>query len=109
MTLPRILNDTVLHSSTVLNPSADISKTQFLVATQGTYDVYSRTVTTSNVRLASVAAKSFWATLDGPVAAGLCATSPQGEPSVAYDWNADRWVVSEAAYAVDQSNNPTGP
>ena len=92
---PRIYMDT-FNAPSVVNASSDIGLAQFLEATNGRFDVYSRT--SSIPLLADVTNTSFWSGLDGSDAAGLCATNPQGEPSVAYDRAADRWVISEAAY-----------
>jgi uncharacterized repeat protein (TIGR01451 family) len=106
-----IANDRALTDPDVLNPSGDMGKTQFLVGDHDGYAVFSRTwVAIGGAALAYVSRTSFWAGLGSnvPDAAGLCATNPQGEPSVAYDWNADRWVVTEAAYKLDGNNNPTG-
>ena len=104
----RKLSNAAIADSTVANPSADISRTQFVYGRNGVYSVLSRTWVGGGLSLGGVTNKSFWSGLTGPDAAGLCATNPQGEPSVTYDWNADRWVISEAAYALDGSNNPTG-
>lgn len=92
---PRIYMDT-FNDPSVANASSDIGLTQFVVAKNGRFDVYSRT--SGIPLLADVTNTGFWSELDGPDAAGLCADHPQGEPSVAYDRAADRWVVSEAAY-----------
>jgi hypothetical protein len=110
----RIANDIATTDPSVMNPSADIGKTQYVAAHNGGYVIYSRTWMSGGTPggsppLASVSNTSLWSGFrDVPDAAGLCATDPQGEPSVAYDWSADRWVVSEAAYALDGSGNPTG-
>ncbi|HEX4678939.1 MAG TPA: hypothetical protein VH210_07020 [Gaiellaceae bacterium] len=111
-TLPfNVYNDLAVTDPSILNPSSDIGKTQYLVGDHDGYAVFSRTWVANGGRTLAFATRTtFWAGI-GPAmdAAGLCATSPQGEPSVAYDWQADSWVVSEAAYAVDSNNNPTGP
>ena len=95
----KIYFDRALTDPSVLNPSSDIGKTQLLLAHNGRYSVYSRTwVATGGPSLGSMTSATFWSGLTGPDPVGLCATHPQGEPSVAYDWSADRWVISEAAY-----------
>ena len=105
----KIYFDRALTDPSVLNPSSDIGKTQLLLAHNGRYSVYSRTwVATGGPSLGSMTSATFWSGLTGPDPVGLCATHPQGEPSVAYDWSADRWVISEAAYLLDGSNKPTG-
>lgn len=88
-------------------PSSAIGISQFLVALNGTYNVYSRANLVT--LLGSTSNTSFWSNIGGSDAAGLCATDPQGQPSVAYDWQADRFVVTEAAYALDSSNQPVAP
>ena len=40
---------------------------------------------------------------------GLCETNGAGDPVVLYDQLADRWVISEFAFALDSSSVPTGP
>ena len=101
---PRIYADSVLSASTVTNPTIDVSRTQLVVAQNGTYSIRSRT----HALLGQTSAQTFWANIGGLDAAGLCATDPQGEPAVAYDWAADRWVITEAAYALDANAKPTG-
>ena len=86
-----------VSDANVANTSSDIGISQFVVALNRRFRVYSRT--SAIPLLASVSNTSFWSGLTGPDAASLCATNPQGQPSVAYDEAADRWVVSEAAYA----------
>lgn len=100
-----VYNDSALSSPSVVNESGDMGITQYVAVFNGRFDVDSRT----GPRVAQVTNANFWSGLTVPDAAGLCATDPQGQPSVAYDRAADRWVISEAAYAVDGSGNPIAP
>jgi hypothetical protein len=95
-----------LTDTNIANTSSDIGISQFLVASNGFYDVLSRT--SGIPLLAAVSNTSFWAGLTVPGSSDLCATNPQGQPSVAYDQAADRWVISEAAYAGAEAGTPTG-
>lgn len=85
--------------------NGDIGRTQYVQAVNLTYGIYSRT----GALLDRVGSSAFWSGLGGPDAAGLCASSPSGDPSVAYDHAADRWVVSEFAFAVDGTGTPVAP
>jgi hypothetical protein len=40
---------------------------------------------------------------------GLCQTENQGDPIVLHDHLADRWFLSQYAWATDTNGNPTGP
>ena len=84
--------------------NGDIGRTQYVQAVNHTYGIYSRT----GALLARVGSSAFWSGLGGPDAAGLCASNPGGDPSVAYDHAADRWVVSEFAFAAG-SGGPLSP
>ena len=90
-------NDSVASDSDpfVLNPTGDIGRTQYVYAQNGAYWVDSRVGTL----LAGVNSTGFWSGFGGSSAADLCSTDLQGEPSIAYDQLADRWVIAEAAYA----------
>jgi uncharacterized repeat protein (TIGR01451 family) len=96
---PAVYMDSTSDPS-VANVSSDIGIAQLLVAANGTYSVRSRAG--SMALLAQESNDGFWGGLTGPDAVGLCASNPQGQPSVAYDRAADRWVVSEAAYTFGQ-------
>ena len=96
---------------TVYVPSSAMGISQMLVGQNGTYEVYSRALDSSltPIEIGEVSSASFWAGLSGPDDAGLCATSPQGEPSIAYDWLANRWVLATGAFAGSGGTSGSGP
>ena len=87
--------------------NGDIGLTQYAQVVNGKLSVYSRAAPHS--LLAAETNAQFWAGLSGPDAAGLCASSPGGDPTVVYDRAADRWVYSEFAFAVDGGGTPLSP
>lgn len=54
--------------------------------------------------LGPLAGNSLWAGFGG-----LCETTNEGDPIVLYDALADRWVLSQFAFATGLSGNPTAP
>ena len=89
------------------DPNGDIGMTQYVQAINFRLAVYSRAAPHTILALAT--SSQFWNGLSGPDAAGLCATSPGGDPVIQYDRLADRWVYSEFAFAVDGAGNPVAP
>jgi hypothetical protein len=89
------------------DPNGDIGMTQYVQSINFRLAVYSRAGSHANLGL--ITSSEFWNGLGGPDAAGLCATSPGGDPSIQYDRLADRWVYSEFAFDVDVNNNPVAP
>jgi hypothetical protein len=58
----------------------------------------------------TVAGPSTINSLFAPLGAGsLCATTNRGDPVVLYDELADRWLISQFAFATDASNNAVPP
>jgi uncharacterized repeat protein (TIGR01451 family) len=112
----RALNPaTVSQSDGIPQPGAwapadangDIGRTQFVQAVNLRLAVFSRT--NAHPRLALVTSAEFWAGLAGTSGGDLCTTSPGGDPAVAYDDAADRWVVTEFAFGTDSLGNPVAP
>jgi len=87
-------------------PSSAVGMSQVVVAFNTGYQIESRSPLAHT--LAWVPNTTFWSGLTGPDAAGLCGTNPQGQPAIAYDWLANRWVISEAAYA-SSGTTASGP
>jgi hypothetical protein len=89
------------------DPNGDIGMTQYVQAINFRLAIYSRAGAHAN--LGVITSSQFWNGLGGPDAAGLCASSPGGDPVVQYDRLADRWVYSEFAFDFDSSGNPVSP
>ena len=62
--------------------------------------------TTHAGRFASpIPGNQIWAVLSG----SLCSSTNNGDPIVLYDPMADRWLLSQLAFATDSLGNPVGP
>jgi hypothetical protein len=83
------------------DPNGDVGPNHYVQMTNLIFAVYNKTGTRV---FGPAATNSLWSGFGG-----VCETTNQGDPIVLYDRQADRWLLSQFAFAVDSNNVPVGP
>ena len=82
--------------------NGDVGPTVYIQAVNDAFAIYNK----SGQRLAAFTEDNLW----GQVSTGTpCNGNNEGDPVVVHDGLADRWVLTNFAFAVDNNNNPIAP
>ena len=82
--------------------NGDVGLNHYILSVNDAYAIYNKTGT----QLAAFTENSLWS---GQGVGTPCNASNFGDPVVVYDQFADRWMLTNFAFAVDASNNPIAP
>jgi len=83
------------------DPNGDVGLNHYVQWVNIVFAVYDKT---GNLLYGPAAGNTLWTGFGG-----VCETNNQGDPVVLYDWQADRWFMSQFGFDVDTSGNPIGP
>lgn len=90
------------------DPNGDVGPTQYVQAVNVAFAVFDKsgTLLSGPTQLNQLWAS--WTSSSDPIQR-LCASQNQGDPVVLYDRAADRWFLTQFAFALDSNNNPVAP
>jgi hypothetical protein len=90
------------------DPNGDVGPNHYVSAVNVSYAVYGKTGALLAGPTAMNGLWQSWAGSSNPLER-LCATENQGDPVVLYDRLADRWFLTQFAFALNASNVPIAP
>src|ERR1041384_5238031 len=82
--------------------NGDVGLNHYILSVNDSYAIYNKTGT----QLAAFTENSLWS---GQGLGTPCNANNFGDPVVVYDQFADRWILTNFAFALDASNNPIAP
>ncbi len=85
------------------DPNGDVGPSHYIQAVNSAFAIYNK----AGTLLASFTEDSLWST--SVPGGGACNGNSQGDPVVIYDALANRWILTNFAFAFDLSGNPVSP